>query len=248
MVLGTYEKAWCAVAAAHDTVGLRFGAPSPGSRPYNSLSLEVGFKHFPAIGARRDQAHHQRAVHLLAPTAIRLVGPVQGSARILVRLRRHGGLQPGRRRRARALAVDGQRRSGLRRVGHGRLRRYGEWATRRYTNEKVRENYSRRFSIRFPNEELPAARPQADDRAVRRAPSPRAPSWATAGDSRPRLWFAPPGGRAARRRLVPPLERLSRTSRPECRGCARGRRRHGRSRISRNTRFQDRGLKSSCRA
>jgi dimethylglycine dehydrogenase len=24
----------------------------------------------------------------------------------------------------------------------------------------VRENYSRRFSIRFPNEELPAARPQ----------------------------------------------------------------------------------------
>ena len=38
--------------------------------------------------------------------------------------------------------------------------RYGEWATRRYTNAKVRENYARRFSIRFPNEELPAARPQ----------------------------------------------------------------------------------------
>jgi dimethylglycine dehydrogenase len=28
-----------------------------------------------------------------------------------------------------------------------------------YTNAKVRENYSRRFSIRFPNEELPAGRP-----------------------------------------------------------------------------------------
>ena len=28
-----------------------------------------------------------------------------------------------------------------------------------YTNAKVRENYSRRFRIRFPNEELPAARP-----------------------------------------------------------------------------------------
>ena len=37
--------------------------------------------------------------------------------------------------------------------------RFGEWATLRYTNAKVRENYSRRFSIRFPNEELPAARP-----------------------------------------------------------------------------------------
>ena len=38
--------------------------------------------------------------------------------------------------------------------------RFGEWATIKYTNAKVRENYSRRFSISFPNEELPAARPQ----------------------------------------------------------------------------------------
>ena len=37
--------------------------------------------------------------------------------------------------------------------------RWGEWASLRYTNAKVRENYSRRFSIRFPNEELPGARP-----------------------------------------------------------------------------------------
>ena len=36
--------------------------------------------------------------------------------------------------------------------------RYGDWATLRYTNAKVRENYSRRFRISFPNEELPAAR------------------------------------------------------------------------------------------
>ena len=28
--------------------------------------------------------------------------------------------------------------------------RFGEWATRSYTNAKVRENYSRRFSMRFP--------------------------------------------------------------------------------------------------
>ena len=33
--------------------------------------------------------------------------------------------------------------------------RFGDWATPRYTNAKVRENYARRFSIRFPNEELP---------------------------------------------------------------------------------------------
>jgi dimethylglycine dehydrogenase len=37
--------------------------------------------------------------------------------------------------------------------------RYGDFATLEYTNSKVRENYSRRFRITFPNEELKAARP-----------------------------------------------------------------------------------------
>src|SRR5205823_14925869 len=36
--------------------------------------------------------------------------------------------------------------------------RYGDWASLAYTNAKVRENYSRRFRIRFPNEGLTAAR------------------------------------------------------------------------------------------
>ena len=39
--------------------------------------------------------------------------------------------------------------------------RFGDWAGRGYANAKVRENYSRRFQIRFPNEELPAARTAA---------------------------------------------------------------------------------------
>ena len=37
--------------------------------------------------------------------------------------------------------------------------RFGDWANLAYTNAKVRENYSRRFRITFPNEELPAGRP-----------------------------------------------------------------------------------------
>ncbi|NCW83337.1 MAG: hypothetical protein EBV75_01290, partial [Acidimicrobiia bacterium] len=37
--------------------------------------------------------------------------------------------------------------------------RYGDFATLEFTNAKVRENYSRRFRITFPNEELTAARP-----------------------------------------------------------------------------------------
>jgi len=39
------------------------------------------------------------------------------------------------------------------------IARYGDWTTMKYANKKVRENYSRRFQIKFPNEELWAARP-----------------------------------------------------------------------------------------
>jgi len=37
--------------------------------------------------------------------------------------------------------------------------RFGDFCTRAYTRDKVRENYQRRFAISYPNEELPAARP-----------------------------------------------------------------------------------------
>src|SRR3546814_5613427 len=37
--------------------------------------------------------------------------------------------------------------------------RFGDFASRGYTRTKVQENYSRRFSITFPNEELPPPRP-----------------------------------------------------------------------------------------
>ncbi len=37
--------------------------------------------------------------------------------------------------------------------------RFGRWITPSYTHPKVIENYQRRFSISYPNEELPAARP-----------------------------------------------------------------------------------------
>ncbi|WP_282606568.1 FAD-dependent oxidoreductase [Pelagibius sp. Alg239-R121] len=37
--------------------------------------------------------------------------------------------------------------------------RFGDWISPGYTRAKVRENYQRRFSVGYPNEELPAARP-----------------------------------------------------------------------------------------
>jgi len=39
------------------------------------------------------------------------------------------------------------------------LSRFGNWITPGYTRPKVVENYQRRFSVSYPNEELPAARP-----------------------------------------------------------------------------------------
>jgi dimethylglycine dehydrogenase len=73
--------------------------------------------------------------------------------------------------------------------------RYGDWATRTYTNAKVRENYSRRFSIRFPNEELPAARPLQTTPlydSFRAQGAVMGDSW---GMETP-LWFAPKGEKA----------------------------------------------------
>jgi dimethylglycine dehydrogenase len=71
--------------------------------------------------------------------------------------------------------------------------RFGEWATLRYTNAKVRENYARRFSIRFPNEELEAARPQQTtplyDIMARDNNAVMGTTW---GLEVP-LWFAPKG-------------------------------------------------------
>jgi dimethylglycine dehydrogenase len=70
--------------------------------------------------------------------------------------------------------------------------RFGEWATRSYTNEKVRENYARRFSIKFPNDELPAARPQQTTALY----DVMLAQGAVMGDSwglETPLWFAPQG-------------------------------------------------------
>jgi dimethylglycine dehydrogenase len=70
--------------------------------------------------------------------------------------------------------------------------RFGAFATPKYTSIKVPENYSRRFRLAYPNEELPAARP------VRRSPicDSLEAAGAVMGASfglEHALWFAPPG-------------------------------------------------------
>jgi hypothetical protein len=64
-----------------------------------------------------------------------------------------------------------------------------------YTNAKVRENYSRRFSIRFPNEELPAARPLRTTPIYEKLQAANAVFGDYCGLEHP-LWFAPTAAEA----------------------------------------------------
>ena len=61
-----------------------------------------------------------------------------------------------------------------------------------YTNAKVRENYSRRFRITFPNEELPAGRPLHTTPVYDRLTEHNAVWGAGFGLEHP-LWFQRPG-------------------------------------------------------
>jgi dimethylglycine dehydrogenase len=70
--------------------------------------------------------------------------------------------------------------------------RYGDWATLSYTNPKVQENYARRFSIRFPNEELQAARPHKTTPIYDRMLALGAQMGDSWGLEAP-LWFSPDG-------------------------------------------------------
>ncbi|MGH6719299.1 MAG: GcvT family protein [Alphaproteobacteria bacterium] len=70
--------------------------------------------------------------------------------------------------------------------------RFGPYATRRYTREKVKENYARRFMITYPNEELPAARPWKTTAAYDRLKA-RGAVFGTSFGLEHALWFARDG-------------------------------------------------------
>ncbi len=189
VLLGTYEKAcrpWSPVTTpwnfGHELLAPDLDRIAP--------SLEVGFRHFPGI----ENAGIKQIINgpfTFAPDGNPLVGPVPGltnywtACAVMAGFSQGGGV-------GLALAewmVNGDPGADIWGMD---VARFGEWATLRYTNAKVRENYSRRFSIRFPNEELPAARPQQTtplyDVMLSRG--------AVMGDSwglETPLWFAPRG-------------------------------------------------------
>ncbi len=194
ILLGTYEKAcvpWSPKQAPWD-FGQDLLAPD---LDRIAPSLEIGFRHFPAV----ENAGIKRVINgpfTFAPDGNPLVGPVRGltnfwsACAVMAGFSQGGGV---------GLALSNW-------MVHGDpgydifamdVARFGEWTTLRYTNAKVRENYSKRFSIRFPNEELPAARPHQTtplyDIMVRDNNAVMGDTW---GLETP-LWFAPEGTNAA---------------------------------------------------
>lgn len=156
MLMGTYEKAcvpWSVKQTpwefGHELLQPDIDRIAP--------SLEVGFEHFPAF----QNAGIKQIINgpfTFAPDGNPLVGPIKGmhgmwmANGVMAGFSQGGGVglalanwmihgDPG----FDVFAMD--------------VSRFGDWASMAYTNKKVQENYSRRFSIRFPNEELPAARP-----------------------------------------------------------------------------------------
>ncbi|MCG6902595.1 MAG: FAD-dependent oxidoreductase [Rhodobacter sp.] len=189
MLMGTYEKA--CVPWSEKTTPWEFGHEllQPDIDRI-APSLEVGFQHFPAF---QDAGIKQiiNGPFTFAPDGNPLVGPVKGlpgfwcACGVMAGFSQGGGVglslanwmihgDPG----ADIFAMD--------------VARFGEFASLKYTNAKVRENYSRRFSIRYPNEELPAARPLKTTPIYDRLKAQGAQFGAAHGLEVP-LWFAPRG-------------------------------------------------------
>jgi len=108
-------------------------------------SLEIGFKHFPAF-ANAGIKQVINGPFTFAPDGNPLVGPVPGltnfwcACAVMAGFSQGGGV-------GLALSnwmVDGDPGYDLWGMD---VARFGDWATLRYTNAKVRENYSRRFSM-----------------------------------------------------------------------------------------------------
>ena len=189
LVLGTYERA-CVPWQPRETPW-DFGTELlPPDLDRIMPSLEVAYRHVPAL----EKAGVRRIINgpfTFSPDGNPLVGPVQGlpgfwcACAVMAGFSQGGGV-------GLALSqwiVNGDPGFDVWAMD---IARFGEWATRSYTNAKVRENYSRRFSIRFPNEELPAARPHLTTPIYDLMLAQGAVMGDSWGLETP-LWFAAPG-------------------------------------------------------
>jgi dimethylglycine dehydrogenase len=188
-LIGTYEPhgvVWAPVKTPDDFTMQLLPEDFERLAPY----FEVGFRHFPALG----RAGIRKAVNgpfTFAPDGNPLVGPVRGvrnywvACAVMAGFSQGGGIglvlsrwmaenDPGQD----ILSMD--------------VARFGAFATPKYTALKVPENYSRRFRLAYPNEELPAARPVRRSPIYERLIAAGAVMGANFGLENA-LWFAPAG-------------------------------------------------------
>ena len=188
MLIGTYEKAgvpW----AERETPWDFTHALLPNDLERIAPSLEVGFRHFPAL----ERAGIKKIINgpfTFAPDGNPLIGPIRGLRNFWVACGVMAGFSQGG---GVGLALSNWMVNGDPGfdVWAMDVARFGDWATMAYTNAKVRENYSRRFRIRFPNEELPAARPLRVTPTYERLRA-RGAVFGSSYGLEHALWFAPP--------------------------------------------------------
>ena len=189
MLIGTYEqdgKSW----APHDTPWDFDTELLPPDLDRITDSLKVGFAHFPAF----TDAPIKQIVNgpfTFTPDGNPLVGPVCDlpnywlACGVMAGFSQGGGV---------GLALAGWMADGDPGMDVWGMdaTRFGNWATPGYTDAKVREFYSRRFKIAFPNEELPAGRP-LQTTAIYDQQSAANAVWGTAFGLEYPLWFQRPG-------------------------------------------------------
>lgn len=120
-------------------------------------SIEFAYKRFPVLA----EAGVKSVIHgpfTFAPDGNPLVGPVPGlrnywsACGVMAGFSQGGGV-------GLMLAqwmIEGEPERDVMAMD---VARFGSWITPDYTRPKVVENYQKRFSVAYPNEELPAARP-----------------------------------------------------------------------------------------
>ncbi len=120
-------------------------------------SIAFAYRRFPVL----ERAGVKRVIHgpfTFAPDGNPLVGPVPGlrnywsACAVMAGFSQGGGV-------GLSLAqwmIEGETERDPRAMD---VARFGRWTTPGYTVPKVIENYRNRFSVSYPNEELPAARP-----------------------------------------------------------------------------------------
>lgn len=120
-------------------------------------SIEFAYKRFPVL----ERAGVKSVIHgpfTFAPDGNPLVGPVPGlrnywsACGVMAGFSQGGGV-------GLMLAqwmIEGETERDVTAMD---VARFGDWISPGYTRPKVIENYQKRFSVSYPNEELPAARP-----------------------------------------------------------------------------------------